>query len=89
MEAFRAGSRGIAWEGALLARPWGFSIDAIRCPVLLWHGEADREVPVAMARQSAARLPTVRTWFLLEEGHFSLPVRHQHAILGEVKRSIG
>jgi len=89
MEAFRAGPRGVAWEGALLARPWGFSVDAIRCPVMLWHGEADHEVPVTMARRLAARLSTVRTWFLPDEGHFSLPVRHQHAILGEVKRSIG
>jgi len=87
-EAFRAGPRGVAWEGAMLARPWGFSIDAIRCPVMLWHGEADREVTVTMARRLAARLPTVRTWFLPEEGHFSLPVRHQRAILGEIKRSV-
>ena len=32
---------------------------------------------------------TVLAWFLPEEGHFSLPVGHQHAILGEIKHSVG
>lgn len=68
-EAFREGSAGLAHELALFARPWAFSLRQIEIPVRLWHGEADRLVPVAMGRHLAAAIPRCRAEFLPDAGH--------------------
>lgn len=69
MEAFRQGSRGAAWELALLARPWGFRLEDIAMEVHLWQGEADVNVPVAMGRYLAGAIPNCRARFYPGEGH--------------------
>jgi pimeloyl-ACP methyl ester carboxylesterase len=56
-EAFRQGSRGLAWELRLLGRDWGFRLDEIRVPVSLWYGEHDRVCPPQIGRDLAARIP--------------------------------
>jgi pimeloyl-ACP methyl ester carboxylesterase len=38
-------------------------------PVHLWHGEADAQVPVAIAHRLAAALPDCRARFLPNAGH--------------------
>jgi len=45
-----------AREAALLARPWGIDLGAIRAPVALWVGEQDVTHPPVMSRRLAARL---------------------------------
>lgn len=72
-EALRCGMEGAAWDGLLLAGPWDFSLEAIRIPVRLWHGEKDIVVPVAMGRHLARLIPSCRAAFYPEDGHFSLP----------------
>jgi hypothetical protein len=60
-EAFRQGARGPVHDMALLARPWGVGIDAVRVPVDIWHGEADTNVPSPMGalfRRRASRSAT-------------------------------
>jgi len=59
---------------ALLA-PWGFELDAIRVPVLLWHGEQDLFVPIAHGRWLAERIPGVDARFEPDHGHVSLVTR--------------
>lgn len=81
-EAFRTGTRGMAWDGCLYAGPWGFSLEEIRVPVGLWHGEADVIVPARMGRDCATWIPNCRAQFLPQEGHFSLPLNHLREILG-------
>jgi pimeloyl-ACP methyl ester carboxylesterase len=68
-EAFRAGSRGPAWEMGLYAQPWGFRLDEIRAPVLLWHGEQDVNAPISMGRYLATSIPGCRATFYPEEAH--------------------
>lgn len=80
-EAFRHGGRGAALELELLGRPWGFDLEQIAVPVLLWHGREDRTVPVGHGEYVAARLPHCRAAFMAGEGHFSLPVLHAETIL--------
>jgi len=46
-----------AQEYALLAHAWGFDLEGIEVPVHLWHGDVDREVPLAQARRQAAAIP--------------------------------
>jgi pimeloyl-ACP methyl ester carboxylesterase len=80
-EACRQGSKGPAWDVALMARPWGFDLAAITVPVLLWQGERDRNVPALHGRHLAGAIPTCRATFYPDEAHLSLPLNHQSEIL--------
>lgn len=80
-EALRHGTRGAAQDGLLLARPWGFTLDQVRLPVRLWHGERDVVVPPAMGRCLAQSLPNCHATFYPEDGHFSLPYNRGREIL--------
>lgn len=71
-EALRCGGRGAGQELTLFGRPWGFRPADVRVPVELWHGEADRQVPVALARRLAREIPDCRARFLPAAGHFWL-----------------
>ena len=68
-EALRDGVRGAAHEIVLFSRPWDVPLAAIGMPVHLWHGEADIQVPVAIARRMAAAIPDCRARFLPDAGH--------------------
>ncbi len=72
VEALRAGGRGAAHELGLFGRPWGFRPDDIRVLVQLWHGEADAQVPVAVGRHLARRIPNCKAHFLAGAGHLWL-----------------
>ncbi|PYR50768.1 MAG: alpha/beta hydrolase [Acidobacteria bacterium] len=81
-EACRHGTRGPVLDLGLLARPWEFDLATVKAPVLLWHGERDRNVPVAHGRYLASVLPSCRATFYTEEAHLSLPLNHGRQILG-------
>lgn len=79
----RAIGPGIAgWRDDDLAftRPWGFGLDEIRVPTLLWQGVQDRMVPVAHGRWLAGRIPGVEAHVSEEDGHLSIAVGR----LGEI-----
>lgn len=57
LEAVGASRNGVVTESRALGREWDVSLDRIDCPVRLWHGERDTNVPVAAARRFAERLP--------------------------------
>jgi pimeloyl-ACP methyl ester carboxylesterase len=69
-EIFRRGGRGPAHELLLFARPWGFSVEDISVEVLLWHGDADKTVPISMGRYMAGVIPNCRATYYPNEGHF-------------------
>ncbi len=68
-EALVRGADGTAEDFRIFARPWGFRLDEIRVPVHLWHGELDRNCPVAMGRRVAAAIPRCRATIVPGEGH--------------------
>jgi pimeloyl-ACP methyl ester carboxylesterase len=68
-EALRQGTRGMIQELILFSRPWEVPLGQIRTPIRLWHGEADAQVPVALARHFAAALPDCRASFIPSAGH--------------------
>lgn len=80
-EAFAAGGEGPAHELGLFTRAWDVDPAEVRVPVMLWHGENDQTVPVAMGRRHVELLPDVRAQFIPGEGHFSLVVRYLPVIL--------
>jgi pimeloyl-ACP methyl ester carboxylesterase len=79
-EATRQGVRGFAYEVALLARPWNFSLADVKSTVLLWHGEEDSSTPISMARHVATSLPRCRATYFSGEGHF-VAARHWQEII--------
>ena len=79
-EACVRGTRGPTNDVALIARPWEFDVASIRVPVLLWHGERDRNVPVECGRYLAALIPQCRATFYPDDAHLSVPLRHQEEI---------
>jgi pimeloyl-ACP methyl ester carboxylesterase len=75
-----------AHEAELLwLRSWGFAPAQIAVPTVLWHGELDDAVPVAVARGLAAEIPRCEARIALAEGHLLV---HSHAeeILGALSR---
>jgi pimeloyl-ACP methyl ester carboxylesterase len=80
-ESMRQGIQGIAWDTHVCARPWDFRLEEIRFPVRLLHGEADLNVPVAVARKVASSIPNCRATFYPGEGHFSTVANHLDEII--------
>jgi pimeloyl-ACP methyl ester carboxylesterase len=68
-EAFRHGSEGAVREASLLVHPWPYSADQITVPTAAWHGTADRNVPVSMARRLAESIPGCRLELIDDAGH--------------------
>lgn len=69
-EALRGNASGIAHELALIARPWGFSVQDIAVPATVWHGTADDYVPLCMGEYHASMIPGCRAHFVPNQGHF-------------------
>jgi pimeloyl-ACP methyl ester carboxylesterase len=82
-ESFRQGTRATVREVLLNARAWDFDPGSITRPVRMWHGTADRNVPIAIARAVAARVPGATLAELEGEGHLIVP-RHWGEIVGTV-----
>jgi len=82
VEAFHQGTRGAAHDLTIEARPWGFSLQEIKLPVAIWHGEDDI-VPIQEARLLAEAIPNARGRFFPNEGHLLL-VRHFEEVLNSV-----
>jgi pimeloyl-ACP methyl ester carboxylesterase len=82
--AWRASARGIVADAEIYARPWGFRLEDVDLPVRLWHGKQDRAFNVRLAEEVAQRLPNCQSHFIDNEGHYSLPIRHVRAILGDL-----
>jgi pimeloyl-ACP methyl ester carboxylesterase len=82
VEGFRQGSKGPAYDGMLVRRPWGFELEDIAFPKLyLWHGELDKDVPVAMGKKVANNLETCKATYYPSEGHISVIVNYGEEIL--------
>ena len=58
-EAMKQGTRGAHHESLLTVTDWGFHLNDIQMPVQIWHGEADKNIPVEMARYAATTIPNL------------------------------
>jgi pimeloyl-ACP methyl ester carboxylesterase len=70
--ALRQGPGAILRDLALLTRPWDFDLREIRCPVALWHGLADDNIPAAMSEALAAAIPNASLKLIPDAGHWFL-----------------
>lgn len=86
-EGLRQGIAGARDDARLLARPWGFALDRITVPVLLWHGDQDAVVPVGCVNAFMA-LPGLRLRIVADAGHYALPLGEGRAILAALASSL-
>ena len=65
-------ARAAARDFWLFARRWDIGLAGMAVPAHIWHGTADRNVPVAHARVIAARCPAARLHIVDGGGHLLL-----------------
>jgi len=63
--------RSVAHDMALFSRHWGFGLDDVEPPVIVWQGLADTIVPPSHGHHQAARLPRGELHVRPGEGHFA------------------
>ena len=85
-ESFRQGITAATWGGVAVARGEGFRLEDIKPEVLVWHGEQDRNDPVAMAHAQERRLPHVSARDYPDDGHLIFFSRIDE-ILAELARA--
>ncbi|MCC7075639.1 MAG: alpha/beta hydrolase [Acidimicrobiia bacterium] len=86
-EALRQGVSGMAADSRCFVQPWGFRLEDCEVPIHLWHGDADRNVPVRQAEAVAERLPKAELRVFAGEGHMLLG--HWDEVCEIVARSAG
>ncbi|KAL8389122.1 hypothetical protein RB599_010492 [Gaeumannomyces hyphopodioides] len=91
MQGDRAGM-GAAWEARVLAEPWGFELGALEGggeAVTFWHGDADVNVPVHMARRSAELVKGSGLKLCPGEAHLSAALKSADEVLQTLVELIG
>jgi pimeloyl-ACP methyl ester carboxylesterase len=59
-DAMQADGYSAAWEAKLLGSDWGFGLDGLaieKGQVVIWHGDKDVNVPIAMSRKAVQLMP--------------------------------
>jgi pimeloyl-ACP methyl ester carboxylesterase len=70
IEALQGGAEGWIDDALAFKKPWGFPLEAINTPVLLWHGDKDRFSPVSHARWLYNKLPNAELKVESGAAHF-------------------
>jgi pimeloyl-ACP methyl ester carboxylesterase len=78
--ALASGIEGWRDDDLAFTRHWGFELDEIGVPTLLWQGRQDKMVPPAHGEWLAERIPGVEAHISDEDGHLSIAVGR----LGEI-----
>jgi pimeloyl-ACP methyl ester carboxylesterase len=84
-QAWIASADGLMIDAEIYAQSWGFQLEEVRVPVRLWHGKKDRSFHWELAHSLGKRLPDCREQIVEGEGHYSLPIRHMHEILDDLR----
>lgn len=63
--------RAVTHDVALFSRHWGFLLEDVTVPVIVWQGLADPIVPQSHGHHMAARLPNAQLRVRHGEGHFA------------------
>jgi len=81
MESLRRGPRAVIGDADIYLSEWGFEVSSVTFPVHLWHGKMDRNIAWEYSAQLAELMPHADIHWLENEGHYSLPILHNDAIL--------
>ena len=71
IEAMREGTNGVGYEAWLFVQPWGFDVSEIKRPVVLWHGDDDRNAPLSHAQALADKMPDAELVVWTGMGHLT------------------
>lgn len=69
-EAFRFGSRGTVKDYQIMGGEWGFRLEDISMPILLWQGKQDHLLPMVYVQYLAKQLPLGQLIVVPDCGHF-------------------
>jgi pimeloyl-ACP methyl ester carboxylesterase len=86
-EALRTGVEGWLDDDLAFTRPWGFDLDEITVPTMIWQGIADLMVPFAHGQWLASRLTGATAHLEQAEGHLSISLGALDRMLGELVRA--
>lgn len=83
VEIFRQGYLGPFIDGKLQVEPWGFELSEIpkTSKYFLWHGELDKNVPVAIGKYVASEISQCVSKFYPEEAHVSILINQFDEII--------
>lgn len=85
--AWEKSADGVALDGELYSRPWGFPVGEIRVPVRIWHGKKDTSFSWKLSEEMARKIAGSISTFPAEDGHYSLPLAHARGILEDLKNA--
>ena len=71
-EAVRMGAEGWLDDDLAFVGPWGFDLEEISVPVMIWQGSADLMVPFSHGQWLASQLPAASAHLQPGEGHLSV-----------------
>lgn len=84
LEALRPGVQGWVDDAvSIFHDDWGIDLANALCPVRFWHGDDDRNGPLAAVERLAAAVPYARLRIWHGQGH-SAPSRHMTDVLTEL-----
>ncbi len=76
VDAFKQGSKWVAYEGKLYASPWDFKLEDIpsKIKVYIFQGEKDDQVPKGMAEYMEKAIPNCKATYFPNETHFGAAI---------------
>ena len=83
-EALRVGVEGWLDDDLAFVKPWGFSLEEISVPTILWKGNADLMVPFAHGEWFSSHLAGASVNLRDGEGHLSLGLGALDVMLDEL-----
>jgi pimeloyl-ACP methyl ester carboxylesterase len=69
--AFEQGTIGPGYEAWLYVQPWDFDVSEIEVPVVLWHGDDDRNAPLSHAKALVDKMPHAELVVWTGMGHLT------------------
>lgn len=81
------GAQGAAWEARIYSSDWGFKLEDLEPEgrLVMWHGSADVNSPVAMAEKAAALIDGAELRLIDREGHAGVFFRKLDEVLDLLK----
>ena len=83
-EGLRNGVDGWLDDDLAFTQPWGFSLEEISIPTVIWQGGADLMVPFAHGQWLASRMPRAMVHLKQDDGHLSLALNNLGQMLDEL-----
>jgi pimeloyl-ACP methyl ester carboxylesterase len=83
-EAVRTGVEGWLDDDLAFTSPWGFGLDEVSVPAMIWQGSADLMVPFAHGQWLAPRIPGASAHLEQGEGHLSVGLGALDRMLDEL-----